>query len=85
MFNFCPVNASQSTVFSNGKPILVRGDRLATHFIKFGLKCINHPAKLSGQFEVCVCGRHRCGKERRQGGPRSNDRSVFRRVRRITP
>ena len=43
-----PVNASQSTVFSNGKPILVRGDRLATHFIKFGLKCINHPAKLSG-------------------------------------
>ena len=43
-----PVNASQSSVFSNGKPILVRGDRLATHFILFGIKCIKHPAKLSG-------------------------------------
>jgi|TARA_R110000868_G_scaffold402799_1_gene679468 uncharacterized Zn-binding protein involved in type VI secretion len=42
------VNASQSSVFSNGKPILVRGDRLATHFIPFGKKCIKHPAKLSG-------------------------------------
>jgi hypothetical protein len=43
-----PVLASQYSVFANGKPILVRGDRLATHFIKFGLKCINHPAKLTG-------------------------------------
>ncbi len=43
-----PVNASQSSVFANGKPILVRGDRVARHFIKFGLKCIGHRAKLTG-------------------------------------
>ena len=43
-----PVNASQYSVFANGKPILVKGDRLATHFILFGSKCIKHPAKLSG-------------------------------------
>lgn len=43
-----PVNASQYSVFANGKPILVRGDRLATHFILFGFKCVKHPAKLSG-------------------------------------
>ena len=42
------MNASQSSVFANGKPILVRGDRVARHFIKFGLKCIGHRAKLTG-------------------------------------
>ena len=29
-----PVNASQFSVFANGKPILVRGDKVAVHFIK---------------------------------------------------
>ena len=43
-----PVNASQSSVFANGKPILVRGDKVASHFIKFGIKCISHRARLSG-------------------------------------
>jgi len=43
-----PVNASQSSVFANGKPILVRGDKVAAHFIKFGIKCISHRARLSG-------------------------------------
>jgi len=43
-----PVYASQSSVFANGKPILVRGDRVARHFIKFGLKCIAHRARLTG-------------------------------------
>ncbi len=43
-----PVNASQYTVFANGKPILVKGDRVAPHFILFDSKCIKHPAKLSG-------------------------------------
>ena len=35
-------------MFANGKPILVRGDRVARHFIKFGLKCIAHRARLTG-------------------------------------
>lgn len=43
-----PVNASQYTVFANGKPILVRGDRVAPHKIKAGVRCIPHRAKLSG-------------------------------------
>ena len=43
-----PVNASQRTVFANNKPILVRGDRVAQHFIKFGIKCVAHRAKLTG-------------------------------------
>ena len=43
-----PVLASQSTVFANGKEILVRGDRVARHKIKAGFRCIPHPAKLSG-------------------------------------
>ena len=43
-----PVYSSQSSVFANGKPILVRGDRVARHFIKFGIKCIAHRARLSG-------------------------------------
>jgi len=43
-----PVNASQRSVFANGKPILRRGDKVATHFIKFGTKCIPHRARLSG-------------------------------------
>lgn len=43
-----PVLASQSTVFANGKPILVKGDRVAPHKIKVGLRCIPHVAKLSG-------------------------------------
>ena len=46
-----PVNASQYTVFANGKPILKRGDRVAPHLI---LKpgdpplCIGHKARLTG-------------------------------------
>ena len=47
-----PVNASQRKVFANGKPILVRGDRVAPHFILKTAggrpRCINHPATLSG-------------------------------------
>jgi len=45
------VNASQYSVFANGKPILVKGNRVAPHFIlKPGTppKCIPHKAKLSG-------------------------------------
>ena len=56
-----PVNASQNTVFANGKPILKRGDRVAPHFILKTAggrpRCINHPAKLSGSsFTVFVKG-----------------------------
>jgi len=56
-----PVNASQYTVFANGKPILKRGDRVAPHFILKTAggrpRCINHPAKLSGSsFTVFVKG-----------------------------
>ncbi len=43
-----PVLASQYTVFAEGKPILVRGDRLAPHKIKAGFLCVSHPAKLTG-------------------------------------
>ena len=46
-----PVNASQYTVFANGKPILVKGNRVAPHFIlKPGTppKCIPHKARLTG-------------------------------------
>ena len=43
-----PVLARQSKVFANGKPILIRGDRVAPHKIKAGLRCIPHSAKLSG-------------------------------------
>ena len=46
-----PVISSQSSVFANGKPILVRGDRVAPHFIlKPGdpPKCIAHKARLAG-------------------------------------
>ena len=57
-----PVNASQYSVFANGKPILKRGDRVAPHFILKTAggrpRCINHPdAKLSGSsFTVFVKG-----------------------------
>ena len=46
-----PVNASQYTVFANGKPILVKGNRVAPHFIlKPGTppKSIPHKARLTG-------------------------------------
>ncbi len=46
-----PVNASQSTVFANGKPILVRGDRVAPHTILVPgtpPKCVAHRARLTG-------------------------------------
>jgi len=43
-----PVNASQFSVFANGKPILVRGDKVAVHFIKFKTICLTHRAKLNG-------------------------------------
>ena len=48
-----PVNASQRTVFANGRSILVRGDRVAPHFILkrvplVGLVCLGHKAILSG-------------------------------------
>jgi uncharacterized Zn-binding protein involved in type VI secretion len=47
-----PVNASQYTVFANGKPILKRGDRVAPHFILKTAggrpRCIDHKASLSG-------------------------------------
>lgn len=50
-----PVLASQSTVFANGKAILVRGDRVAPHKIKIGIRCLPHAAKLSGSsFTVFV-------------------------------
>ena len=49
-----PVLASQFTVFANGKPILVRGNRVAPHLIPNPFfppppKCIPHKkAKLTG-------------------------------------
>jgi len=50
-----PVLASQFTVFANGKPILVKGNRVAPHTIKNPSyppsppPCIQHPnQKLSG-------------------------------------
>ena len=46
-----PVNASQSTVFANGKPIRVRGDRVAPHTILVPgtpPRCVGHKAKLTG-------------------------------------
>jgi len=47
-----PVNASQYTVFANGKPILKRGDRVAPHTrlkkVNDKAICIGHKAKLSG-------------------------------------
>ena len=52
-----PVLARQSKVFANGKPILIRGDRVAPHKIKAGFRCIPHSAKLSGSsFTVYVRG-----------------------------
>ena len=46
-----PVNASQYSVFANGKPLLKRGDRVAPHTIlkaKPKPVCIPHKAKLTG-------------------------------------
>jgi uncharacterized Zn-binding protein involved in type VI secretion len=47
-----PVNASQYTVFANGKPILVKGNRVAPHFILKTAggrpRCVGHRAKLTG-------------------------------------
>ena len=46
-----PVLCSQFTVFANGKPILVRGNKVAPHTIlkaKPKPVCIPHKAKLSG-------------------------------------
>ena len=49
-----PVLASQFTVFANGKPILVKGNRVAPHVIKNPAyppsppPCIPHKAKLTG-------------------------------------
>lgn len=49
-----PVLASQFTVFANGKPILVKGNRVAPHVYPNPAyppkppKCIKHKAKLSG-------------------------------------
>ena len=56
-----PVNASQYTVFANGKAILKRGDKVGKHTIrkKVGKKilCIGHKAKLTGSsFTVFVKG-----------------------------
>ena len=49
-----PVLCSQFTVFANGKPILIKGNRVAPHLIKNPSfppsppPCIPHKAKLSG-------------------------------------
>lgn len=43
-----PVLARQNTVFANGKPLLIKGDRVAPHFIKAGFHCVPHSAKLKG-------------------------------------
>jgi len=47
-----PVLASQYTVFANGKPILVKGNRVAPHFILKTAggrpRCVGHKAKLTG-------------------------------------
>ena len=50
-----PVLCSQFTVFANGKPILVQGNRVAPHLIKRPPSdppkkppCIPHKAKLTG-------------------------------------
>ncbi len=52
-----PVNASQFSVFANGKPLLKRGDRVAPHFIpKPGIppRCIGHKAVLAGSSRTVV-------------------------------
>tara|TARA_Y100001937_G_scaffold120944_1_gene178993 strand:+ start:395 stop:709 length:315 start_codon:yes stop_codon:yes gene_type:complete len=58
-----PVLASQFTVFAEGKAILVKGNRVAPHFIKNPSfppsppPCINHKANLRGSSrEVFVKG-----------------------------
>ncbi len=55
-----PVNASQYSVFANGKAILRRGDRVAPHTILVPgppPRCVGHKAKLSGSsFTVFVRG-----------------------------
>ena len=50
-----PVNASQYTVFANGKPLLRRGDQVKPHTIlvpgppsKGFPKCLIHPASVKG-------------------------------------
>ena len=46
-----PVLASQYTVFANGKAILIRGDKVAPHYIpnkEDPPKCIPHKASLKG-------------------------------------
>lgn len=46
-----PVLCSQFTVFANGKPILVRGNRVAPHTILVPgtpPKCVGHKARLTG-------------------------------------
>ena len=70
-----PVLASQFTVFANGKPILVRGNRVAPHTIKNPAfppsppPCIPHKAKLTGSsYTVFVKG---------IGVGRKNDRADF--------
>ena len=41
-----PVNATQYTVFANGKPVLRKGDPVQPHTIKVGLKCLIHGANV---------------------------------------
>ena len=44
-----PVNASQFSVFANGKAVLTLGSRVAPHTILKGIKCIPHVnQKLNG-------------------------------------
>lgn len=42
-----PVLASQGTVFANGISVLRQGDRVAPHFIRRGIKCVGHYAKVN--------------------------------------
>jgi uncharacterized Zn-binding protein involved in type VI secretion len=51
-----PVLASQYTVFANGKPILVRGNRVAPHTILIGIRCVPHKAKLTGSSRTVFVG-----------------------------
>jgi len=42
-----PVQATQGSVFVNNIPLLRRGDPCKTHFIRRGIKCVGHRAKVN--------------------------------------
>ena len=42
-----PVNSSQNSVFANNIEVLRQGDRCAPHFIRKGIFCVGHFAKVN--------------------------------------